>query len=71
MAATTEKRFNGVDDDGFPGSCFAGKGDETAVEAEFEAVDDGKIEDAEFLQHRFLGLRRQAGARFMIGSIIA
>jgi len=43
--------LNGIEDDGFARSGFAGKDDQTFTEVEFKRLDDGKIFDAQLFEH--------------------
>ncbi len=51
IGAPAQQHVEGVHDDGLARAGLAGKDDQPRFEIQFEAVDDGKVLDAEFGEH--------------------
>ena len=51
VGALAERERQGVNDDGFSGAGFAGEHRQPAVEAEFQAFDQGDVTDGQMRQH--------------------
>jgi hypothetical protein len=62
--AAAQDQIDGVDDDGFAGAGFAGEDCQPRVETDVEVVDDGKVADRKFFQHKPPGVNGCNGGHY-------